>query len=128
MENKNEQEVRWHERLRLLREIYAVGIQVLADAQSPRSTALPDRWGFLDDLWSQMAALDPRNFQDNPPQDPTLLQQMGEQARANEKLFKSLRIHCVQLKKQLADVLPKIKIWSDLADIPEESRLQGMRV
>ena len=94
----------WKERLRILREIYSLGLQVLGDSQLVESTEQP-HWNALNQLWAEFAALDPSICGDPPPEDRSLLKELQELSLATQDLFKKIRSHCENLKTQVLQAL-----------------------
>lgn len=98
----------WRERLRLLREFYAVGLQILTEAPDVRDTRISPYWKELDDLWDQFLAME-QQLRNHPlPKDDQLRTDLLTQARANAALFRSLEQHCRAIQQQIADLLPSL--------------------
>lgn len=94
----------WKERLRILREIYALGLHVLGDSRLAASADQP-HWNALNQLWAEFAALDPQICGDAPPEDRLVLKELQDLSLVTQDLFKKIRSHCENLKTQVLQVL-----------------------
>lgn len=98
----------WHERLRLLREFYAVGLQILSEPHDIKSSRISPLWKTLDTLWDQFIEMEPQLKNRPLPTDADLRAALLQQAKSNAALFRSLEQHCRQIQQEIIDLLPSL--------------------
>ncbi len=81
----------WEKRLALLKKSYAIGLQILTDAELARPKEGPDRWKILEGIEQELEALTPSPEETALVKETPLGQKILKQARANENVFRSLK-------------------------------------
>jgi len=103
----------WEQRLQTLREIYSVGLHILADAQNPSPPQMSDRWDALSIIWARYAeeevVLRTRELPDNV----ALRHTLQTQAQANAALYRSLEAHGRGLQETIRNLLPQLRVARD---------------
>lgn len=101
----------WQEGLQLLRELHAVGIKILCDAQHPYFSE-QDHWDEMEFYWKKFQAMDPYLKKGFVPDEPQLREDFFNYLKANQDLLKVLSTHCLSTKDQLGKRLVQARAWS----------------
>lgn len=112
----------WEQRLLTLREMYSVGLHILADAQNPSPPQMSDRWDALSIIWERYAEEEVQLRTQELPDNVELRQTLQTQAQANAALYRSLEAHGRGLQETIRNLLPHLRVAREFYATPEPTQ------
>lgn len=113
----------WMERLRVLRELYALGLQVLAEPMNASDPRIAPQWSMIDRHWDVLQTQEIALHDAPPPSSLDLRRALLEQAQSNAALYRSLEMHCRETQAEISTLLARLDVHQQLQSFEAVSAL-----